>query len=162
MDNKDELTPEEFMRESGLSQFEFDHGKKYKLFPFLENGNLDFRGDWYDFNKRMDVLVAESDRKWKAELLLIRSQVEKDIPRLAEPRTITMSSPVIKNDGEFLSAEARRAFERNSGNIRIKGQKIGSQSSQEWWATEGFLSEAAALAFKKADANGHARIFNRK
>jgi len=60
--------------------------------------------------------------------------------------------------------EIRRRISGFHGSIssREESSPILEASHQEWWAREGFFSEEAARAFKKAEANGQVRIFSRK
>lgn len=68
------------------------------------------------------------------------------------------------DDEEFLSPEGRAAFEgaASRGAIKIKGQKVSSNSSLAWWEEEGFLSEEGARAFQRAEKNGQVRIFEKR
>jgi len=73
------------------------------------------------------------------------------------------SRPVNSSGGDgFVSEAGRDAFERNVRNIRIKGQPVNPSESSPQWQEEGFLSEQAAIAFKKAKANNQIRILNER
>lgn len=60
-----------------------------------------------------------------------------------------------------IAEDVKYRLSRRQSYSPIQGQSIPS-SSPEWWDEQGFLSEAAGLAFKKAMANGQVRIFSRR
>jgi len=130
----------------------------------FEAGTLTYRvfcNGW--ISDAMERWLLREEKKQEAKILIgtdlksKKSAAEKNQGQTAPSGSVNSSG----GDG-FVSEAGKDAFSRNVKNIRIKGQPVNPSESSPQWREEGFLSEQAAIAFKKAKANNQIRILNER
>jgi hypothetical protein len=142
-----------------MAEATFQEALSLGLIPLTGSGAIDFSKGWFGLARYAEKKDLTPE---KEHLDQIRSRIEEGIVGSRRSYSAPPGMSTMVEDGVFFTPEGRAAFQKNAVNIRIKGQQISSQLSPSWWETEGFLSEEAAVAFKKAESAGQVRIFSRK